>query len=105
MKSIIFAFSFLTVVTSGLAVNAQDSARVGKRQLHQQKRIEKGVKSGELTDKETAHLEKKQAKIQHDKKEAKADGVVTGKEKTELIHEQNKANRDIRKQKHDAQKQ
>lgn len=105
MKRIIFALSFLAVVTSGLAVNAQDSARVGKRQLNQQKRIAHGVKSGELTDKEAARLEKKQAKIQQDKKEAKADGVVSGKEKTELIREQNKANRDIRRQKNDAQKQ
>lgn len=105
MKRIIFALSFLAIVTSGLAAKAQDSVRVGKRQLNQQKRIANGVKSGELTDKETARLEKKQAKIQHDKKEAKADGIVTGKEKTELIREQNKANRDIRKQKHDAQKQ
>ena len=105
MKRIIFVLSFLAIVTIGSTVNAQDSAHIGKRQLHQQKRIANGVKSGELTEKETARLEKKQAKIQHDKKEAKEDGVVSGKEKTQLIREQNKANREIRRQKHDAQKQ
>ena len=71
-----------------------------QRQKNQQKRIARGVKSGELTPGETRRLEKEQAKIQADKKAAKADGTVTPEERAKLQKEQNKASRDIYRKKH-----
>jgi hypothetical protein len=93
--------AFVSITAAGFA-QAQTPV-VKERQENQQKRIAGGVKSGELTAKETKHLEAREVKIQHDKKEAKADGVVSTKERAKLRREQNRTSRAIYRQKHDAQ--
>ncbi len=77
---------------------------VTQRQINQQERIDKGVASGQLNEKEAARLQKGQAKVQAKKKAAKADGVVTKAERKELQQAQDKQSARIAKQKHDAQK-
>jgi hypothetical protein len=77
--------------------------RIDQRQAEQQKRIDQGVKSGELTRRETAKLEKGQAKVQRMEAKAKADGVVTAKERKQIAREQNKQSKRIAREKHDAQ--
>jgi hypothetical protein len=94
--------AFVTVTSAGVAQTK--TPRVTKRQERQQERIARGVKSGELTARETKHLEAREIKIQHDKKEARADGVVTPEERAKLNREENRSSRAIRRQKHDAQK-
>lgn len=74
--------------------------RITKRQLNQQRRINRGVKSGELTPAETRRLEAEQGKIQADKMKAKSDGNVTPQERRKLRREENKASRDIYRLKH-----
>jgi hypothetical protein len=77
-----------------------------ERQEMQQKRINEGVKSGELTKKEAMKLERKQGAIADDIREArKSGGVVTKKEKAKIQVQQNKASEQIYKEKHDEQKQ
>ncbi|MEO5592670.1 MAG: hypothetical protein ABIR15_13915 [Chitinophagaceae bacterium] len=93
--------AFVSVASAGFAQTK--TPVVKERQENQQKRIANGVKDGELTAKETKHLEGREVKIQHDKKEAKADGVVTRKERVKLHREQNRTSRAIYRQKHDAQ--
>jgi hypothetical protein len=89
-----------------LPVAAQtETPRVDARQANQEARIEQGVKSGELTGKETAKLEAGLAMVQAKETKAKADGVVTKKERTKLAHAQNKQSKKIHNQKHDKQKQ
>src|SRR5215471_5494578 len=97
--TLIFAFIGIASVASAQTA----TPHVTKRQERQQTRIAQGVKSGELTPKETEHLEAREAKIQHDKKEAKADGTVTPKERAKLNREENRTSRAIYRQKHDAQ--
>lgn len=70
------------------------------RQIHQQKRIKAGVKSGELTRKETVKLQKQQLKVQRTKKNAKADGVVTRKERSQIYRQQAKASKSLYIAKH-----
>jgi len=77
---------------------------IDKREQNQKARIKQGVKSGELTKKETRRLAAEQKKIKHDEKKAKADGVVTPQEKAKIRKEQKRASKDIYRQKHDAQK-
>jgi len=102
MKKLMITASILSVLS--LNIFAQTATpKISKKQETQQKRIQQGVKSGELTPAETQKLEQEQAKIQHDKKESKADGVVTPEEKAKIHHEQKKAGRHIHHQKHDAQ--
>jgi hypothetical protein len=93
--------AFVMIASAGFA--QAKTPVVKERQERQQKRIAEGVKTGELTAKETKHLEAREVKIQHDKKEAKEDGVVTRKERTQLRREQNRTSRAIYRQKHDAQ--
>jgi hypothetical protein len=77
--------------------------RIDQRQVNQQKRIDQGVASGQLTPKETARLEKREGKIAADEAAAKADGKVTKAERRKLRHEENRASQAIKRQKHDKQ--
>jgi tellurite resistance protein len=99
------AVIFVALLAVGmLSVSAQTATpRVTKRQVQQQARIKEGVKSGQLTPRETRKLERQQAKIAVDKAKAKADGVVTPAERRKLMREQNRASKRIYKEKHDAQ--
>ncbi len=102
MRRVIILALFLAVGV--LSVSAQAATpRVTKRQIQQQARIKEGVKSGQLTRKETRTLERQQAKIAVDKAKAKSDGVVTPAERRTLAREQNRASRRIYREKHDPQ--
>ena len=76
------------------------SPGINTRQENQQERIEQGVKSGELTKGETAHLEKQERHINREKKRFKADGNFTPAERAKLEHDQNRASRHIAGAKH-----
>lgn len=76
---------------------------IDKRQENQQKRIDAGVKSGQLTEREAGRLEKREDKLQKDKEKAQADGVVTKQERKHLNREANRDSEAIAHQKHDRQ--
>ena len=105
LKTLI-AGSLLAAATAGAFAQAAPAAsmlRVDKREAHQDKRIQNGVASGQLTARETYRLEKEQAGINHAEAKAEADGKVTRRERLRLHHMQNRASKDIALQKHDAQ--
>lgn len=91
----------LTTLSSFAADTA--TPRVDARQARQERRIDQGIASGELTKKEAARLEAQQARIDAAENRAKADGKVTAKERAQLEARQDRASRQIRHQKHDAQ--
>lgn len=74
-----------------------------RREQRQEKRIDQGVKSGELNPREAGRLEREQARIKQDEERMKADGKLTPQERRKLNREQNRASRHIYKEKHDAQ--
>jgi len=77
---------------------------IKERQKNQQERIDEGVKSGELTKKETLKLEAEQGKIRRKKRRFKRDdGKIGTKERAILKEDQDKASKHIYKEKHDAQ--
>lgn len=78
--------------------------RIDQRQANQEKRIEQGVASGQLTPREAARLEKGEQRIENAEERAKADGTVTKQERTRLKHMENKESRAIRHEKHDRQR-
>lgn len=86
-----------------LPLLAQNTPKVDARETNQKERIKQGVKSGELTKKETARLAAGQARIRSTEAKAKADGKVTAKERARMKHQQDKASKHIYKQKHDKQ--
>ena len=86
--------------------NAAPKSEVGKRAENQQDRIAQGVKSGQLTAGETAHLENNEAKIN---REVKADraangGKLTAQEKAQVNRQQNRESRQIYRDKHNDRK-
>lgn len=78
--------------------------RIDAREANQEKRIQQGVASGQLTPREAGRLEKGEARIEKAEARAKADGVVTGKERQHLEKMENKESKAIRREKHDGQR-
>src|SRR6267142_1894551 len=76
-----------------------------QRDVNQQRRIEQGVASGELTNREAARLERGQARDNAAQARAGADGSVGPNEQRRLQRQENRQSRRIYREKHDAQKQ
>ncbi len=75
-----------------------------QRNVNQQQRIEQGVKSGQLTNREVGKLERGQAKINNKEARAGADGHVAANEQKGIQKAENKQSKRIHREKHDAQK-
>ena len=96
----IAAFAALSVPAFAQTTSTQ---RIDQRQQNQQQRIDQGVKSGQLNQKEAARLEKGQARIQKMENKAMADGKMTKKERARIEKAQDKQSRRIAREKHDKQ--
>ena len=70
--------------------------------INQEKRIEQGVKSGELTNRETGKLEAGQARLDHAEAVAGSDGHVGKKEKARIQRMEARQSGVILKKKHNA---
>ena len=104
--------SALVLATSGAVfaqapvapvVPAAATPGIDKSVVNQQKRIDQGVASGQLTAKETNRLDKREAKLKANVVAAKADGAVTPAERRKLKREAKHNSEAIYKQKHDKQ--
>ena len=94
------------ICASVCSLYAQDKTPVvDQREKNQEKRIDQGIKSGEVTRGEAARLDAQQGKIKVDEAKAKSDGVVTPRERAKLKHEQNRASRNIYRKKHNSRVQ
>jgi hypothetical protein len=83
--------------------NAQTRTPViNHREHRQERRINQGVRSGELTRNEAHHLRARERKISRDKRMAKADGHVTVAERRHLRREENRTSRAIYSKKHNS---
>jgi hypothetical protein len=74
-----------------------------QRNLNQQRRIEQGIKSGEVTNREAAKLERAQARTGALEARAGADGKVGPNEQRRIQRNENRQSRRIYRKKHDAQ--
>jgi hypothetical protein len=91
----------LSLMLSGLALaEPTDDPGIQKREQNQEKRIQQGVKSGQLTPKEAGRLEAQQTKIKQDEERMKADGTLTKAERRKLKREQDRASGNIYRKKH-----
>lgn len=84
--------------------NPHDAAyrSVNDRQVRQQDRIAQGVRSGELTPGETAHIEHQESAIHHEvRSDRQANGGrLTPQEHRQVEHQQNHESREIHRDKH-----
>jgi hypothetical protein len=87
--------------------NTDPKSEVGKRAENQQDRIAQGIKSGQLTAGETAHLEKNEAKINKEVRNDRAanGGKLTPQEKAKVNRQQNRESRQIYRDKHNGRHQ
>jgi hypothetical protein len=87
--------------------NTDPKSEVGKRAENQQDRIAQGIKSGQLTAGETAHLEKNEAKINNEVRNDRAanGGKLTAQEKQQVNRQQNRQSRQIYRDKHNGRRQ
>jgi len=76
---------------------------VDQRQANQERRIDQGVASGSLTQREAYRLERGQQRVDNMEYRAKADGVVTRGERARLHQAQDRQSARIYNQKHDRQ--
>jgi hypothetical protein len=83
-------------------VMPSSAAEVDHRQRHQQQRIAQGVKSGQLTAHETAHLERREAAVHHEvhKDRVANGGHLTAAERAKVNRQENKTSRQIYRDKH-----
>lgn len=101
--AVLAAFSLPVLAQTAPAKDPAATPGIDKRQANQDARIQQGVQSGQLTQREAGRLEKGQERVQKMEDKAKADGVVTKKERTRIQHTQNVESKRIYRQKHDRQ--
>jgi hypothetical protein len=87
--------------------NVDPKSEVGQRERNQQERIAQGVKSGQLTAGETAHLEGRESAINkevHNERAANG-GKLTGAERRQVNRQENRTSNAIYSKKHNARVQ
>lgn len=78
--------------------------RIHQRKVNQQRRIGQGVRSGQLTARETAKLERREAQLNKQIVHARqTGGGLSAKERARIEHKQDRLSKQIYKQKHDRQ--
>jgi hypothetical protein len=87
--------------------NTNPKSEVGKRAENQQDRIGQGIKSGQLTAGEAAHLENNEAKISKEVRNDRAanGGKLTRQERAQVNRQQNRQSRQIYRDKHNGRHQ
>ncbi len=105
MKKAIWSATVLSVCVSSLAFAQANTSRIDQRQANQEQRIDQGIASGQLNEREANRLSNRQEHINKIEDKAKSDGVVTKKERARIGHAHDRTSRHIAKQKHDSQKQ
>src|SRR5208282_4458418 len=97
----------LPVTAQTASPDPQPKSEVGRRMENQQDRIAQGIKSGQLTAGETAHLEKNEAAVNREVRNDRAanGGKLTPGEKAKVNRQDNRMSRNIYRDKHNARKQ
>jgi len=92
---------------NGSVQNPDPKSQVGERQRNQQERIAQGIKSGQLTAGEAAHMEGREARVNHEiaRDRAANGGKLTGREKAQVNRQQNRNSAAIYRDKHNRRKQ
>ncbi len=103
MKRILLAVSAISLMTSGLAFAEAETPVIDQRQTNQEQRIDQGIASGQLNEREANRLNRQQERINKMEDRAKSDGVMTKKERARIGAAQARASRHIAREKHDRQ--
>jgi hypothetical protein len=93
-----------TLIVATTAIAGLQASEIGNRENNQQNRIAQGIRSGQLTARETSHLESREANLNREvaRDRFRNDGHLTNGEKAQINHQQNSISRNIYRDKHNA---
>jgi hypothetical protein len=96
--------SLVATALLALSTSVAMAQNINQRKDNQQDRIAQGVRSGQLTPRETSHLESREASINHEEHAMRRadDGHLTRSDRTALDRRQNRVSRSIYRDKHNA---
>ena len=103
MKQVIWSAALLSLCAPALVFAQAETPKIDQRQANQERRIDQGIASGQLNEREANRLNNQQEHINKMEDKAKSDGVVTKKERARIGHAQDRTSRHIARQKHDRQ--
>jgi len=103
MKKMLLTVSAMTLMTSGIVFAQAETPVIDQRQTNQEERIDQGIASGQLNEREANRLNKQQEHVNNMEDRAKSDGVMTKRERARIGAAQNRASRHIAREKHDRQ--
>ncbi len=103
MKKVLLFVLPALLLSASLAAAQADTPVIDQRQANQERRIDQGIASGQLNEREARRLDKRQDHIDNMENRAKADGVVTNRERARIGAAQNRNSRAIAREKHDRQ--
>ena len=92
-----------SLLFASMAYAQADTPLVDRRHANQEQRIDRGLATGQLTDREANRLTNQQEHINRMEDKAKSDGLVTKKERAKLHAAQDRASRHIARERHDRQ--
>ncbi len=93
----------LSIFAASVVFAQAETPGIDQRQANQERRIDQGIASGQLNEREANRLNNQQEHINKIEDKAKSDGVVTNKERARMKHAQDRTSRHIARQKHDRQ--
>ncbi|HEY0758692.1 MAG TPA: hypothetical protein VGD59_05480 [Acidisarcina sp.] len=111
VEGIVTATVFCVLTASALAQSTTTTTpapgTIADRKHDQQERIGNGVKSGQLTPRETTNLERREASVNHEERNMRKhdDGHLTNADRRALNQRQNHLSKSIYKDKHNARRQ
>jgi Ni/Co efflux regulator RcnB len=96
--------SLVATALLALSTTVAMAQNINQRKDNQQGRIGQGVRSGQLTARETSHLEGREASINHEEHAMRRarDGHLTRGDRAALDRRQNRVSRSIYRDKHNA---
>ena len=105
MKLASFAFAAALALTSSAAFG-QSGATIHDRKENQQDRIAQGVASGQLTPRETTHLERQESRLNREESHMRAqdNGHLTRQDRRIVTRQQNLESKRIYRDKHNARR-
>ena len=102
MKKIVIASALALAAMTSVAGAYDRNNGIDARQAEQERRIQQGVRSGEINRREAAALEAEQARIRALERNAQRDGRIDRREASQIRDAQNAAGRHIYQESHDA---
>ena len=101
MQRILSAVSGVTMLMSGMAFAEAEVPVIDQRQATQEQRIDRGIESGQLNERETNRLNSKQERVNKLGNRAKSDGAMTKRERARITAAQDRAARHVARETHD----